>query len=514
VLACVLAAACALPAAAAAPAAAAPAAAATGAARAGAESPAGPAAGRAPDTGGAPAPRVRVSLTFDDGFASQLRARDALRARGLRGTFYVNSGSLGEPGRLGWDDVHALAGEGHEIGGHTVDHTHLPQEPVQEQLREICDDRYQLTRAGLDVTTFAYPYGAADERSVQAVQQCGYAGARVTGGLRSDDCPTCSAAESVPPADPHRIRAATSVVTGTSVASVVDAVEAARESGGGWVVLVLHEICDGCSAMAMSPRDLDRLLDWLAGQAPRGIAVQTVADVLDLPAGPAVRGPVTSSPEAVLANGSLAATGVHDAGGSDGTTACWERAGYGRNVPTWRRALDPGTGRWTETVAISSYTDGDSKLLVRQDSGSCAPSVVPGHAYALAASYRSSVPTRLLVYYRTASGHWTYWTASAPYPASAQWRQVRWVTPPLPAGATRLSFGLQLAAAGELSTAAYALERVPVRNWATVAWWVAGLSVLALLVLSGIRRVLPERTRPPASGRAQEGAPQVPTPAG
>ena len=86
-----------------------------------------------------------MSLTFDDGRASQDRARRILAGHGLVGTFYVNSGLVGEPRYLGWDEVDALAADAHEIGGHTVSHPHLPEVPVEDARREIGADREAVT---------------------------------------------------------------------------------------------------------------------------------------------------------------------------------------------------------------------------------------------------------------------------------------------------------------------------------------------------------------------------------
>ena len=63
-----------------------------------------------------------VSITFDDGRASNAIAANMMTAHGLSGTFFVNSGNIGKPGYLSLPDVDAIAFSGHEIGGHTVTH--------------------------------------------------------------------------------------------------------------------------------------------------------------------------------------------------------------------------------------------------------------------------------------------------------------------------------------------------------------------------------------------------------
>ena len=52
---------------------------------------------------------------------------------------------------------------------------------------------------------------------------------------------------------------------------------------------------------------------------------------------------------------------------------------------------------------------------------------------------------------------WHYWTAGPYLPASEDFTQADWTTPPVPDGATALSFGLALLGNGELATDDYAL---------------------------------------------------------
>ena len=63
---------------------------------------------------------------------------------------------------------------------------------------------------------------------------------------------------------------------------------------------------------------------------------------------------------------------------------------------------------------------------------------------------RQREPTRIQAYYQNASGTWTYWTQSPAFAASSTW-----TTPAIPAGATALSFGTNLAAAGSLTADDY-----------------------------------------------------------
>ena len=116
-----------------------------------------PAAAEPSDT-----PPTLVSLTFDDGFASQINAQRLLAQHNMKGTFFVPSGFIGLEARLTIEQiVLTIQADGNEIGGHTVNHLHLPMLDPAEQARQICDDRVALAHDGLTVTSFAYPYASS-----------------------------------------------------------------------------------------------------------------------------------------------------------------------------------------------------------------------------------------------------------------------------------------------------------------------------------------------------------------
>jgi hypothetical protein len=106
--------------------------------------------------------------------------------------------------------------------------------------------------------------------------------------------------------------------------------------------------------------------------------------------------------------------------------------------------------------------------------------VKPGQRYTLSAWYTSTVSTRFVVFVRNAQGSWRYWTQSPPADASGDWTQLSWQTPPVPEGADRMSFGLQLAEVGTLTTDDYAMRIV---SDAPPVWPVVG-AVLAFVALA------------------------------
>lgn len=110
-----------------------------------------------------------------------------------------------------------------------------------------------------------------------------------------------------------------------------------------------------------------------------------------------------------------------------------------------------------ERITIGSYTSGDAKLITVQDLGQCAPGAVPGDSYVVSGWYQSTTPTRFVFWYRDSGGGWHYWMQSPQFAASGAWAQATWATPAVPAGATALSFGMNIQAAGTLTTDDYSL---------------------------------------------------------
>lgn len=221
----------------------------------------------------AAAPTV-VSFTFDDGLASQTVARGTLASAGVPGTFYVNTNKLGHRGSMAWSDVAALAADGHEIGGHTLDHVDLRAETPEERRRQICDDRQALTARGYAARSFAYPFGRHDAAVRATVGLCGYDSARTTTVYDDHAAP-------FPPAMPFGLPA-WQATGATTLEEMQQAVLDAEAGGGGWVPFVFHDLCDTCEPdYGVAPSTFAALVDWVAARRDRGTIVRTVGDVVD-----------------------------------------------------------------------------------------------------------------------------------------------------------------------------------------------------------------------------------------
>ncbi|MGV9595881.1 polysaccharide deacetylase family protein [Streptosporangium sandarakinum] len=230
-----------------------------------------------------------VSLTFDDGDATHPAVARMLERHGMRGTFYVNTGTVGRERKLTRRGLAAIARAGHEIGGHTLTHLRLPELSAAEQRAQICDDRGKLVAWGYRPATLAYPFGSVDARAEAAARRCGYDAAREVGGLREFSCPACPAAETLPPRDRHAIRTASSAGPDTPLRRLKQQVFDAEKSGG-VLPLVFHRVCEDCGDYSVSPKLLEDFLGWLATRESHGTVVRPLGEAVGARYRPLPRG--------------------------------------------------------------------------------------------------------------------------------------------------------------------------------------------------------------------------------
>ena len=213
-----------------------------------------------------------VSLTFDDGDADNFAVAPLLEQYGLRATWYIPSGLVGQPGYMNWDQLRALADGGNEIGGHSLDHINVGDLHGAELKHQVCDDRSNLLEHGFDPLSFAYPYGGISDEAKTVVRECGYLDARTI----------ASGPESLPAEDAYALRALPYVVTDTNFAKLQRYVTGTRQDAGGWVILVFHHVCEGCDYFSVKPDVLARFLRWLGQEeSMQRLQVPTVREVIE-----------------------------------------------------------------------------------------------------------------------------------------------------------------------------------------------------------------------------------------
>jgi peptidoglycan/xylan/chitin deacetylase (PgdA/CDA1 family) len=126
-----------------------------------------------------------VAITFDDGLESFGDiAAPLLHEHGLPATLFVVADAVGTTNVwrggadagiptfrvLGWDALGRLAAHGVSIGAHTCNHPNLALVDPAVAEHEIISSRSRLARElGVDVTTFAYPYGGVSDAARDVV---------------------------------------------------------------------------------------------------------------------------------------------------------------------------------------------------------------------------------------------------------------------------------------------------------------------------------------------------------
>ncbi|WP_307827366.1 polysaccharide deacetylase family protein [Planomonospora sp. ID82291] len=127
-----------------------------------------------------------VGLTFDDGYADfAAEAVPVLLRHGFTATVFAVAGLLG--GHNAWDregprkalmtaaDLRRVAGAGMEVASHSVHHVSLTDASDAELEMELKESRAVLEEVlDREIAGFAYPYGHAGVREVDAVRSAGY----------------------------------------------------------------------------------------------------------------------------------------------------------------------------------------------------------------------------------------------------------------------------------------------------------------------------------------------------
>jgi len=426
-----------------------------------------------------------VTLTFDDSNADQLPAEQTMKTNHLVGTFYTVDGWVGLPGYLTRANLAGIAADGNEIGGHTVTHPDLIQIAPAEAQRQICDDRATLSSWGYQPVDFAYPFSDANPAVEASAQGCGYHTSRGLGDVLSPaSCTGCVYAETTPPPDPNYLRAPDEVDSTWTLANLKAEVTNAVAHGGGWVILTFHHICTTpgtatCPAdLSTTPAIFTAFASWLAGYAKtagNNTTVKTIDQEVRayLGAGyPAYQTPAASAapPPAPVGTNALTNPSLETLDTTTGFPSCFQSGGWGTNTVAWSRVTGAAhTGSAAEQLTVTGYSGGDAKLLPTLDLGTCSPTVVPGKTYNLSTWYQSTGTTQFSLYYRDATGAWYYWTSSPWFGTATAWTQATFTTPPVPANAVGMTFGLGLISNGTLTTDDYSLVDPGTTTTATTA---------------------------------------------
>jgi len=119
-----------------------------------------------------------LTLSFDDGREYDRKLVKKLNEYGIRGTFHLNSGTLGKDGYIDPSEVASLYW-GHEVSAHTVDHPFLEQIPTEQVVEQVVEDRKALEALVLyPIKGMSYPFGTYSEQVIGLLRYVGMEYAR------------------------------------------------------------------------------------------------------------------------------------------------------------------------------------------------------------------------------------------------------------------------------------------------------------------------------------------------
>ncbi len=145
-----------------------------------------------------------VTFSYDDGVTQDVRLIEILNKYNLKATFNLNSGLLGRDNTILYRDslMHvnkcepadvAYIYQGHEVAVHTLTHPLLRTCSDEEVIRQVEQDRLNLSDlVGYEVVGMAYPGGASGHEYVAQVirEHTGVKYARTTNATHNFDVQT------------------------------------------------------------------------------------------------------------------------------------------------------------------------------------------------------------------------------------------------------------------------------------------------------------------------------------
>lgn len=119
-------------------------------------------------------------LTFDDGYEDFYTvAFPLLKKYQMKATMYIIYDFIGKKGFMDEQEIREILASGLvELGSHTFDHLYLKQTPESTARKQIIDSKKKFEeRFGVQIKTFAYPYGAFSPETINLVKEAGYVAA-------------------------------------------------------------------------------------------------------------------------------------------------------------------------------------------------------------------------------------------------------------------------------------------------------------------------------------------------
>ena len=168
---------------------------------------------------------------------------------GVKTTYYVTPAHLDYPDFVTPEQLAEIAGHGHEIGNHTVNHADLTTLSSSAARAEVNGAKTTLTQLGYETSTLAYPYGATNASVENIVRNAGYIGARGTDNGFADK-------------NTDRYNLPSWDIGGMTFADVQDIIDSTIAQKK-WAILIVHKVDVAGDPESVDSAVLQQAIDYL-----------------------------------------------------------------------------------------------------------------------------------------------------------------------------------------------------------------------------------------------------------
>ena len=128
-------------------------------------------------------PEKPIILTFDDGYRDfYTDVFPILKKYNVKAVAYIVPNFLNKPNNMDTWMLKEIVKSGLvEIGAHTMNHAYLSGLSLKRVKYEVDESKKYLEKSlGIEVVSFAYPYGAFDNQTIKVVKEAGFKTAATT----------------------------------------------------------------------------------------------------------------------------------------------------------------------------------------------------------------------------------------------------------------------------------------------------------------------------------------------
>lgn len=178
----------------------------------------------------------RCLITFDDGWRGPVDyAYPYMKARGIKGTYYVCTDWIGDENKPTVAELTAMQNDGWDISSHAVEHEPLSSFTLAQQREKLLTAQNWLRANGFTRGAYhlGYPDGACNADTFAAMRELGILTGRIaTGGYQY-----------YPPDDLFQIRGTASPGSTTTLATIKSVIDKAISTEG-TLVLYFHDLAE------------------------------------------------------------------------------------------------------------------------------------------------------------------------------------------------------------------------------------------------------------------------------